>query len=287
MRDEEKQQSSNESNETKKTNVQRFLRKKWMLPAVYLGAAAIVLSAFFLMQNQDNTALEDPSGVSQPMEDGIEVLEGEAVPVTSANEVIKMPVVNESEVNIVGYFYDFNASAEEQEAALVYYNNMYYQNRGIDIATEDGESFEVTAALSGTVVKAEKDPLLGHVIEINHDNGVITHYHSLEGVEVEEGASVKQGDIIGRAGRNLYNADAAVHVHFEIRHNGNPVNPLDYFNQNLETLVDESHRMDEDIASAEEDAGDKEDTADEEDATGEEDAKDDEKNEDKNEEQPE
>ncbi|MDE5414720.1 MAG: M23 family metallopeptidase [Bacillaceae bacterium] len=264
MRDEEKQQSSKQSDEVKKFNVQRFLRKKWMLPAVYLGAAAIVLSAFFLMQNQDNTALEDPSGVSQPMEDGIEVIEGEAVPVTSANEVIKMPVANESEVDIVGYFYDFNSSAEEQEAALVYYNNMYYQNRGIDIAKEDGESFEVTAALSGTVVKAEKDPLLGHVVEINHEDGVITHYHSLEGLEVEEGTSVKQGDIIGRAGRNLYNADANVHVHFEIRHNGNAVNPLDYFNQNLETLVDESHRMDEDIASAEEDTADEEDVKDDE-----------------------
>ncbi|MFV8826350.1 peptidoglycan DD-metalloendopeptidase family protein [Alkalihalobacterium sp. APHAB7] len=264
MRDEEKQQSSKQSDEVKKFNVQRFLRKKWMLPAVYLGAAAIVLSAFFLMQNQDNTALEDPSGVTQPMEDGIEVIEGEAVPVTSANEVIKMPVANESEVDIVGYFYDFNSSAEEQEAALVYYNNMYYQNRGIDIAKEDGESFEVTAALSGTVVKAEKDPLLGHVVEINHEDGVITHYHSLEGLEVEEGSSVKQGDIIGRAGRNLYNAEAAVHVHFEIRHNGNAVNPLDYFNQNLETLVDESHRMDEDIASAEEDTADEEDVKDDE-----------------------
>ncbi|OLO42301.1 stage II sporulation protein [Alkalihalophilus pseudofirmus] len=254
MRDEEKNQSSKQSNEVNKFNVQRFLRKKWMLPAVYLGAAAIVLSAFFLMQNQDNTALEsDPIGVTQPSGDGIEVHEGDAIPVTSANEVIKMPVANESEVDIVGYFYDYNASAEEQQAALVYYNNMYYQNKGIDLAQENGESFEVTAALSGTVVKAEKDPLLGHVIEINHDNGVITHYHSLEGLEVEEGSSVKQGDIIGRAGRNLYNAEADVHVHFEIRHNGEAVNPLDYFNQSLETLVDESHRMDEDIASAEED----------------------------------
>ncbi|WP_209123340.1 M23 family metallopeptidase [Alkalihalobacillus sp. BA299] len=254
MRDEEKQTSSKQSNEVKKFNVQRFLRKKWMLPAVYLGAAAIVLSAFFFMQNQDNTALEsDPPGVTQPSENGIEVQEGEAVTVTSANEVIKMPVANESEVDIVGYFYDYNATAEEQQAALVYYNNMYYQNKGIDLAKENGESFEVTAALSGTVVKAEKDPLLGYVIEVNHDNGVITHYHSLEGLEVEEGSSVKQGDIIGRAGRNLYNAEADVHAHFEIRHNGEAVNPLDYFNQSLETLVDENHRMDEDIASAEDD----------------------------------
>ncbi|UTW68323.1 M23 family metallopeptidase [Anaerobacillus sp. HL2] len=40
-------------------------------------------------------------------------------------------------------------------------------------------------------------------------------------VKVEEGQSVKQGDTIGQAGRNLYNKDAGVHVHFEIRHDGN------------------------------------------------------------------
>ena len=197
MRDEEKNQSSKSREE--KFNVQRFMKKRWVLPAVYLGAAAIVLSTFFLLSGQNDTALPTDefeygpeSGVTTPYDQ-------EAVPVTSQQEVIKMPVADENEVEIVGYFYDYDASPEEQQAALVYYNNTYYQNKGIDLKAESGESFEVTAALSGTVVKAEKDSLLGYVIQINHDNGIVTHYQSLETVEVEEGQTVKQGDILGSA----------------------------------------------------------------------------------------
>src|SRR5690606_39070357 len=139
----EKRQSSNQE---KKFNVQRFLRKRWMLPAIYLGAAAIVLSAFFLMQNLNNTALEgeDLEG-TESVYDGIDVVDGEAVPVTSLNENIKLPVANESEADVVGYFYDYNSTPEEQQAALVYYNNTYYQNKGVDFAAENGDSFDVTA----------------------------------------------------------------------------------------------------------------------------------------------
>lgn len=246
MREEENNRQS--SKEKKSFDVKRFMRKRWIIPAVYLGAVAIVLSAFLFMQNnQDGTAL--PEDAEDHITDGI-VYDEEAVPVTSANEVIKMPVTDENEVDIVGYFYDYDASPEEQQAALVYYNNTYYQNKGIDLAMESGESFEVTAALSGTVVKAEEDSLLGYVVQINHDNGVVTHYQSLESVNVEEGATVKQGDLIGLAGRNLYNSEAGVHLHFEIRYNGDALNPMLYLNQPIASIFDEAHQIDEDIASA-------------------------------------
>ena len=250
MRDEEKNQSSKHKEESS-FNAKRFMKKRWILPAVYLGAAAIVLSTFFFMQGQNDTALPTEEGTNP---NGIDVtvpFDEDAVPVTGLNEVFKMPVVDENEVEIVGYFYDYDASPEEQQAALVYYNNTYYQNKGIDLKTESGESFEVTAALSGTVVKAEKDSLLGYVIQINHDNGVVTHYQSLEGVEVEEGQQVKQGDLLGKAGRNLYNADAGVHLHFEIRHDGLAVNPLDFMNQNLQALID-AHQEEAEVNADEE-----------------------------------
>ncbi|WP_096203072.1 M23 family metallopeptidase [Bacillus sp. FJAT-45350] len=253
MRDEEKNKSS-KTEESKSFNVQRFLRKRWALPAVYLGAAAIVLSAFFVMQGQqDEGALPpDEMGVEQETNELVGY-DQEAIPVTNQNEVVKMPVVDENEVEVVGYFYDYEASPEEQQAALVYYNNTYYQNKGIDLAKESGESFDVTAALSGTVVKAEKDSLLGYIVQINHDNGVVTHYQSLESIEVEEGATVKQGDLLGQAGRNLYNSDAGVHLHFAIRHNGDAINPLDFVNQSIETIVEAGHSVEENAVNAEED----------------------------------
>jgi stage II sporulation protein Q len=270
MREEENNRSSKSE---EKLNVKNLLRKRWVLPAVYLVAAAGVLSAVFVMQGGDESAApEDSVEVTDPNYTGDMNPYGEdAVAVTASSEVVKMPVVDEEEVTVVGYFYDVNGSPEEQQEALVYYNNTYFPNKGMDFAHVDGESFEVAAALSGTVVRAEKDSLLGYVVEISHEDGVVTHYHSLENVEVEEGATLEQGEILGRAGRNSYNADAGIHVHFEIRYDGVAVNPNDVFQQPIDSvrdIVDEQEKEEE--KPAEEEDGKEDGTTDDNEVTPEE-----------------
>ncbi|WP_227937052.1 M23 family metallopeptidase [Alkalihalobacillus deserti] len=262
MREEENKRSS--KSEEKSLNVKSLLRKRWLLPALYLVAAAGVLSAVFIMQGQDESAApQDSVEVTDPSQAGNAFPYGEnAVQVTASSEIIKMPVVNEEETTVVGYFYDVNGTPEEQQEALVYYNNTYFPNKGMDFAHTDGESFDAAAALSGTVVKAEKDSLLGYVVEISHENGVVTHYHSLETVEVEEGATVQQGDVLGRAGRNSYNTDAGIHIHFEIRQDGIAVNPNDVFQQPIDSVRDIADEQDKEKSADEQD---KEKPADEQD----------------------
>ena len=242
MKKEENQRSSKSE---AKINIQRLLKKRWVVPALYLIAAAGVLSSVFFLQGQDESALP---------EDNMEVTEGEqgtnpygenAIEVTSSQEIVRMPVEEEANVTIVGQFYDVNASEEEQQEALVYYNNTYYQNKGIDLAHVEGEAFPVVASLSGTVVRADKDELLGYVVEISHDDGVVTHYHSLGSLEVEEGATVQQGDVLGEAGRSIYNEDAGIHVHFEIRQDGVAVNPNDIFQQPIDAIKDAASKDEE------------------------------------------
>ncbi|MFN7252498.1 MAG: peptidoglycan DD-metalloendopeptidase family protein [Anaerobacillus sp.] len=220
-----------------KANLQKQMKKRWVLPAVYLGLAALVLSTVIWLQGSDEIVKDDPNpNVSQGTETDLGPDFEEALPVTTVNEVFKKPVLNEEEVKIIGHYFDFNATEEEQQGALVLYNNTYRHNKGIDFAMESGETFDVVAALSGTVVKAEKDALFGNQVYIEHGNNVITVYQSLEGLKVEEGQTVKQGEVIGQAGRNLYNQDAGIHVHFEIRHDGVPVNPNDFFNQPVSAI---------------------------------------------------
>ncbi|WP_026672827.1 M23 family metallopeptidase [Alkalihalobacterium bogoriense] len=245
MREEEKNQSSNQSRETQSFNVQRFLRKRWIVPAVYLGAAAVVLSVFFMLQGGNDTALpsDDFNEQGQPSP-GMTDFE-DAVPVVGTSETMTMPIAEGEEVEIIGNFFDYDASPEEQQAALVYYDNTYRPNTGIDLAKENGESFDVTAALSGTVIKAEKDELLGYVVEIQHEEGVVTHYQSLDSIKVEEGQSISQGEILGQAGRSLYNSDAGIHVHFEVRHNGQAVNPVDYMDKTVDSIIGDMPEEDE------------------------------------------
>src|SRR5699024_11287555 len=63
----------------------------------------------------------------------------EAEAVVDQQEVIKIPVKDKKQAEVVTKFYDYNAEQEDQENALVLYNNRYYQSTGIDIAFEDGE----------------------------------------------------------------------------------------------------------------------------------------------------
>ncbi|TMW72187.1 M23 family metallopeptidase [Alteribacter natronophilus] len=236
-----------------KANIKRLMKKRWAVPALYLTLAAVVLTGFiWLTTTSEDLSQEDYTEDSEfdVSESGEGHEEDDAVPVAVQNEVFEMPVLDESEVSVVGNFYSNEDSAEEQVEALIQYNNYYYQNKGVDLASDNGESFDVSAAMSGTVVKAEEDALFGQVVHVEHDDDILSIYQSLEGVLVEEGQTVKQGDVMARAGRNLFNSEAGVHLHFEIRKNDVPVNPLEYMEQPLTSLPE----VDEDQASGSEDA---------------------------------
>lgn len=214
----------------------RMIRKKWVLPSVYIASAALILTGVLWYQGSTNSLFggkNNEAGEAQNVANNqiTDYSSQEAVPVNAMEENFKMPVMDEKSVVIKKEFYDYDASSEEQEAALVFYNNTYYPSTGIDIAQKNGESFDIVASLSGTVVRAENDPILGNVVEIEHENGVTTFYQSLEEMHVEAGVAVDQGDVIGTAGTSVYNKDAGIHVHFEIRQNNEPVNPVAFFNK--------------------------------------------------------
>ncbi len=218
MREREKKHTSRK--------VVRLFQKRWVFPTVYIVCAAIILTAalWFQATNKDQDQ-KQANPYSQTEK------ENPAVPVSKSAELVKMPVADESKAVVKKKFYDDKASEKEQENALVFYNDTYTANTGIDIAAKDGKAFDVVAALSGTVLKAEKDALLGYVVEVDSGNGVVTFYQSLEDVKVEAGDTVVQGDVLGTAGLSEVNKEAGYHVHFEIRKDGVAVNPETYLNK--------------------------------------------------------
>jgi len=219
----------------RKAKLQTWFRKRWVFPAIYLGVAAVVIASVLWLQNGNESTIPEQE-MDQDQEETAYDYNEEAVPAANQREVFSEPVETGKGIEIKVPFYDVEASAEEQESALVFYNNKYYQNQGIDYAQKSGEPFEVKVAMSGNVVKSEKDALLGHVVEIEHTDGVTTIYQSLDDVKVKEGDKVEQGDVIGQAGRNLFNKDAGIHVHFEIRKDGVAVNPIDYFGKTVNAI---------------------------------------------------
>jgi stage II sporulation protein Q len=247
-----------EENNTPKNKWSQIFRRKWFFPAVYLTIAALLLSAVVWYQNTGDTP--DAQDADTGDEYNPTEFDEDAKAVLDQQEVIKMPVKDEKQAEIVTKFYDYNAEQDEQEAGLVLYNNRYYQSTGIDIAGADDEAFDVVASLSGTVTEVKEDPLLGNVVVVSHENDVMTYYASLAEVEVEADTTVKQGEAIGTAGKNIFGKDNGTHVHFEIRKDGQEVNPETFFNQPLSKLDDVVTEEEEKAAEQEKASEDNKDT---------------------------
>ena len=123
-----------------------------------------------------------------------------------------------------------------------YVYRRYFEHPAIDIGTPQGTSLK--AADGGVVAIAKKldwvknssgkiiYPAYNFVL-IVHENGLSTVYGHLSGVNVVEGEIVQKGQTIGRSGGLPGTAGAGrlttgPHLHFEVRLNGIPVNPLEY-----------------------------------------------------------
>jgi len=250
MREEEKKRTSLKTN---------FFRKRWVFPAIYLLSAAIILTGVLWFQSS-NDDVADSDDYAYDGQDTAQTDEP-SVPVNRPVENFAMPVLDEDAVEVKRQFYNVDASAEEQEAALVFYDNTYFENKGIDIVAKDGEAFEVTASLGGNVVKSEKDSLFGNVVEIEHEDGVVTVYQSLADVQVKQGDYVEQGQVIASAGKNVYDEESGIHVHFEIRKNGTAVNPIDFFGKPLTSLEENEDASKEQPAEEEKAPANEEDKA--------------------------
>lgn len=200
----------------------RLLAKKWVFPATYMAAAAIILTLMWVYQDAGTktVSLEDPGlkvSSTDKATDSSKAPDG-AVAVNAQTETMQWPVKDRALVEVSIPFYDINATNEAKQAAMIQYNNELTPHTAIDLKAKDGSAFDVLAALSGKVTAVEQNhPVVGNLIEITHSNGLISSYQSLSEVKVAKGAEVKKGDIIAKAGRNDFEKEDGVHLHFEVR----------------------------------------------------------------------
>ena len=104
---------------------------------------------------------------------------------------------------------------------IAHYSN---SNKGVDIAGTSGQA--VVSAADGKVVYAGNGLRgYGNLVIVQHNSTYLTAYGHNQALLVKEGEVVKRGQTIARMG----NTDTdRVKLHFEVRQDGKPVNPVNY-----------------------------------------------------------
>jgi len=80
----------------------------------------------------------------------------------------------------------------------------------------------------GVVIKAEFSTGYGNMVEISHGYGIKTVYAHNSRLNVKAGQHVKRGDVVSFVGDT--GSSTGPHLHYEVRLNGLPVNPVKYMN---------------------------------------------------------
>ncbi len=195
--------------------------------SLYLVLIVGLVFSAYALRNAMRSSTNDNDDKNQYVSSSIV---DEDVPVI--NEVTKIiNPYNAEGVSIAKTYYDYQAEAAEQEKSIIYHDNTYMQNSGVDYVLNT--TFDVLSVMDGTVTSVKDDELVGKTIEIKHDNDYVSVYQSLSEVSLKKGDTVKQGDVIGKSGTNKLDGDLGNHLHFELYVNGQVVNPVNYVDKEI------------------------------------------------------
>ena len=203
--------------------------KKMIIPSIYVFAVILIIASILLVISSINKYLTIPKDYNYAVETQFENI----LPVVETQTTIIKPYLSE-DVKIGKYFYDFEADEESQENSLIFYENTYMQNSGVDYISET--AFDVVSVLDGEVISIETDPTLGNIVKIKHDKNIITVYQGIDNVSLKESDLINQGTIIGTSGTSKINTNYTTSLHFEVYYNGELIDPENFYSLNIEDL---------------------------------------------------
>jgi murein DD-endopeptidase MepM/ murein hydrolase activator NlpD len=112
-------------------------------------------------------------------------------------------------------------------------------HNGIDIASPSYQ--EVKAAMDGEVILARNGRKgYGNVVVLRHDLGYSTIYGHMSVIISKEGEAVRQGQAIGGVGST--GNSTGPHLHFELRRNGHPLDPLSVLPMTIEEFLEKASK---------------------------------------------
>lgn len=109
----------------------------------------------------------------------------------------------------------------------------YIKHEGIDLPAKPGTPVYATGnGIVRMIDNGFRSHGYGRQILVDHGFGYKTRYAHLSAVEVEPGQTVTRGEQIGRVGST--GASTGPHLHYEVIHMGNTINPINYFRRDMD-----------------------------------------------------
>jgi hypothetical protein len=179
------------------TNHTSNQRNKWR----YLGILPVIALMIILFHTPASHSRALPGSQSFLPEDGIPS---------------RFPLPEKFK-GIISWGYDKEAIHPISKKALVH--------KGIDVPAPTGTP--VYASGDGVVLEAGNVEGWGKLVMLEHEEGYTTFYAHLDEIEVEIGAKVTVNQVIGKVGNT--GQSTGPHLHYEVRKNGEHVNPADYY----------------------------------------------------------
>lgn len=217
--------------------------KKMVIPGVYLAAVLAVIACILLTISSINKYFTERKDFNYAVNG---LIDNNIIPVqgdenkdnqTSTNSTDKETIIRPYKaegVSVGRYFYDFEGEATNQENAIVYYENTYMQNSGVDYKSET--VFDIISVLNGKVLSVESDEILGNIVKIEHDKEIVSVYQGIDKVTLKVGDNVTQGQVIGTSGTSSINSNYTTSLHFEVYYKGTLMDPENLYTRNLKDL---------------------------------------------------
>ena len=202
----------------------KLVLKPFVLPTLYVLMVVILmfLSTRMLYQEEE----EDINYVSDTILDN-------TMPVVNEEKIFVLTPFNSEKVVVKIGYYNYQEQEQNQENSIVKYDDTYLQNSGITYVGD--EVFDVLSIMDGKVTKIYQNELLGNIIEVTHENNMISVYQMLSEINVKVDQQLKAGDVIAKSGKSKL-SPGENNLHFEIIKDGIVINPNEVIGKNIKEL---------------------------------------------------
>ena len=204
---------------------------KIIIPSIYVGVIGVMVVSCLLVVSGVKNFLNERKDYDYTLD---KVYIKDTIPVSkNENNMIIKPYTNDK-VKVYSYFYDFEGDTKKQLDSLIYYENTYMQNNGVDYSND--EEFDVVSILDGEVVSIEDNAIYGKVVTIKHNDNLKSVYSNVKNVLVNVGYKISQGEIF--ASSDTYKVDTKVKslLHFEVYYKDNAIDPENLYTMSVSDL---------------------------------------------------